>query len=136
MFLVAILTGEVPRPSWLLVVPFFFIQSVFNAGLALMSARAVHHVPDVQQILPIVFRLGFYFSGVVFNVSAYIDGKWYELLFRLNPLYCFIEIHRGAILAGVQLDWSLVAIACGWTVFALTAGFWWFRGAEDSYGAL
>lgn len=136
MFVVALLTGETPAVEWLLVIPFFIVQTVFNAGVALMAARAVHHVPDVQQVLPIAFRLGFYFSGVLFNVSAYIDGKWYELLFRLNPLYCFIEIHRGAILGGVTLDWTLVAIACAWTVFALVAGFWWFRRAEDSYGAL
>lgn len=134
MFFVALATGEPPAPSWLLVLPFFVIQTAFNAGLAMITARAVSHLADVQQILPFIFRLGFYFSGVLFNVNAYVDGKSYEIVFRLNPLYCFLEIYRGAILEGHELDWALAAIAAAWSVGILVVGFWWFRRAEDSYG--
>ncbi len=134
MFLVALATGESPALGWLLVVPFFVIQTAFNAGLAMITARAVSHFADVQQILPFIFRLGFYFSGVLFNVNAYVEGKSYELIFRLNPLYCFLEIYRGAILGGTTIDWALVAIASGWSVGILIVGFWWFRRAEDTYG--
>lgn len=134
MLLVAVLTGETPALSWLLVFPFFLIQSAFNTGLAMITARAVSHLADIQQVLPFIFRLGFYFSGVLFNLEAYIDGKSYELLFRLNPLYCFIEINRGALLEGSPLDWSLVGIAAAWAIGLLVVGFWWFRQAEDSYG--
>ncbi len=134
MFLVALATGESPALSWLLVVPFFLIQTAFNAGLAMITARAVSHVADIQQVLPFVFRLGFYFSGVLFNVNAYVEGKSYEIVFRLNPLYCFLEVYRGAILEGTAIDWALVAIATGWTLGIVVFGFWWFRRAEDSYG--
>ncbi len=134
MFLVALVTGEPPALSWLLVVPFFLIQTAFNAGLALITARAVSHVADVQQVLPFIFRLGFYFSGVLFNVNAYVEGKSYEIVFRLNPLYCFLEVYRGALLEGTTIDWSLLAIAVAWSVGILVIGFWWFRRAEDSYG--
>lgn len=134
MFMVALATGESPALTWLLVVPFFVIQTAFNAGLAMITARAVSHLADVQQILPFIFRLGFYFSGVLFNVNAYVEGKSYELIFRLNPLYCFLEIYRGAILGGTAIDWALVAIASGWSVGILVVGFWWFRRAEDTYG--
>lgn len=134
MFLVALATGEPPALRWLLVVPFFVIQTGFNAGLAMVTARAVSHVADIKEVLPFVFRLGFYFSGVLFNVNAYIEGKSYETIFRLNPLYCFLEINRGAILEGHAIDWELVAIATAWALGILVVGFWWFRAAEDSYG--
>lgn len=134
MFLVALLTGESPALSWLLIVPFFVVQTAFNAGLAMITARLVSHLADVQQILPFIFRLGFYFSGVLFNVNAYVEGKSYELVFRLNPLYCFLEIYRGAILGGTSIDWTLVAIATAWSFGLLVVGFWWFRRAEDTYG--
>ena len=134
MFIVALSTGETPELSWFLVIPFMAIQAVFNAGLALVVARAVNHLADIQQVLPIIFRLGFYFSGVLCNVEAYIDGRSYETLFRLNPLYCFLEINRGAILGGTDLDWALVLTAAIWALVAIVFGLWWFRKAEDSYG--
>ena len=134
MLFVALATGERPGFEWLLVVPVFVVQTIFNAGLAMIAARSVSHVPDVQQVLPFVFRLGFYFSGVLFNVTAYVDGKSYELLFRLNPLYCFLEIYRGALLAGSSIDWVLVATAVAWSLASIVFGLWWFRRAEDTYG--
>lgn len=134
MLLVAVLTGEAPALSWFLIVPFFVIQITFNAGVAMIAARAVNRVADVQQVLPFIFRLGFYFSGVLFNISAYVEGKSYEFVFRLNPLYCFLEINRGAILEGAIVEWDLVAIAAAWSAFAIVFGLFWFRRAEDTYG--
>ncbi len=127
-------TGDAPQLSWLLIIPFFGMQTAFGAGLAMITARAVSHLADIQQVLPFIFRLGFYFSGVLFNVNAYIDGKSYELLFRLNPLYCYLEIYRGALLESAVVDWELFGIAAAWTLAVLVGGFWWFRRAEDSYG--
>ncbi|MDW3216954.1 MAG: ABC transporter permease [Ilumatobacteraceae bacterium] len=134
MFVVALLTGEPVSASWLLVIPFFVVQTAFNAGLAMITARSVSHLADVQQVLPFIFRLGFYFSGVLFNVNAYVDGKSYEIIFRLNPLYCFLEIYRGAVLEGNVIDWQLAMIAGAWSAVLLVGGLWWFRRAEDSYG--
>lgn len=134
MLVVALLTGEPPRLAWLLVIPVMAIQALFNLGLALVTARAVHAVLDVQQILPFVFRLGFYASGVLFNVNAYMEGRSYGWVFKLNPMYCFIEINRGLILSGFRVDGDLVVIALLWTVVALVGGLLWFRAGEDSYG--
>lgn len=134
LFLVALATGEPPQLTWLLMAPFMLIQLVFNAGLAMVAARAVSRVADIQQVLPVIFRLGFYFSGVLFNVDAYVDGKSYELLFRLNPLYCFLEINRGAVLEGSDIDVALVATAAAWSIASIVFGLWWFRRAEDTYG--
>lgn len=135
MFVVALATGESPSWTWLLVPLAFTVQAVFNAGLALVAARAAHRVADVQQVLPFVFRLGFYASGVLFNVNAYMENKSYRLIFELNPLYCFVEINRALILDYGPIDGRLVLIASAWTVVAAVVGFTWFRAGEDSYGA-
>lgn len=134
MLVVAVSTGEPITAMWLLLVPFYFVQVAMNAGVALIAARLAHHLPDVQQILPFVFRLGFYASGVLFNVNAYLDGSSWAVLFKFNPAYCLIEVNRGIMLQGTALDWELAAIACGWAVLFAVAGFVWFRLAEDSYG--
>jgi teichoic acid transport system permease protein len=134
MFVMVTLSGEQPKLSWLLVIPFLGLQAIFTAGFALAMARAVSHVYDVSQILPFLFRLGFYASGVLFNVNSFIEGKSWRLLFEINPLYCFIEINRAVVLDGGTLDLSLLVTAVAWTVVVAVGGLLWFRAAEDSYG--
>lgn len=134
MFIVAMLTGEAPALTWLLVIPLFAVQVVFTAGVALVTARMVSHLADVEQLLPFIFRLGFYASGVLFNVNAYLADSQYRVLFELNPLYCFIELNRGFILEGSIIDWKLAATASAWSIASIVCGFLWFRRAEDSYG--
>ncbi len=134
MLAVALITGEPLGFAWFVLIPVFVVHGVFNAGLALVTARVSHRLPDVQQVLPFIFRLGFYASGVLFNISAYVESSNYRLLFELNPLYCFIEINRGILLQDRSVPFDLVGIAAIWTVVAAVGGFWWFRAAEDRYG--
>lgn len=134
MFVAAAATGEPPSLLWFFVIPVILLQTILSAGLALIAARATSHVPDVLQVLPFVFRLGFYGSGVLFNVNVYVEDSAWRLLFELNPLYCFIEINRSLILDGRTVDWSLVLIACVWAFGAAVLGFTFFRAGEDSYG--
>ncbi len=134
IFAVAFLTGQPPRWQWVLLVPIVAVQSVFNLGLGMVVARATAHVRDVQQVLPFIFRLLFYGSGVIFNVSAYAEGnRTMEILFALNPLYCFISVARWAILDGYEVLPEMLIFGSLWTVGLLIFGFLWFRAGEGSY---
>ena len=96
-----------------------------------ISTLVWRNVADVQQVLPFIFRLGFYASGVLFNVEAYVEThRW---MFDLNPMYCFITINRWAVLGG-ELDPVIVASIAVWTVVIAMAGVLWFRRGEDRYG--
>ncbi len=132
MFAVAILTDERPSASWLLVFVIFAFQGLFNLGLSLIAARAANHVADIQQLLPFLFRLGFYASGVLFNVESYVQSD-YRLLFELNPMYCYIQLYRAVIL-GMPASTTIIVSALAWTFGALVVGFIWFRRGEESYG--
>lgn len=128
---VPLITGEPLRWTMLLVVPLFVVQTCFNSGVACIAARATNHVADVQQVLPFIFRLGFYASGVLFNVEAYVEThRW---MFDLNPMYCFITLYRWAVFGGDLDSWILVSTPL-WTVGIVLVGFLWFRRGEDQYG--
>lgn len=133
MVFVAYAAGESPSLRWLAVAPLFLGQSIMNTGFAMVTARAAHHFRDVQQILPFVFRLGFYGSGVLFDVNAYMDKSDLKWVFQANPLYCYIELYRWALLDR-DIDPILLVSASAWTVGAFVFGFFWFRQAEGSYG--
>src|SRR5690606_35446774 len=98
MFGVCLITGESARVTWLLVPVLVLAQMVLNLGLALGVARWGDAFPDVQQMLPFVFRLLFYASGVIFMVDAYVEHAKRRLLFALDPFYGYVAMFRWAIL--------------------------------------
>lgn len=129
---VAVVTGETPSPRWLLLIPVMGLLAIFNLGAALYAARATSVVRDVQQILPFVFRILLYASGVLFSAAEYAEGS-YRWFFTLNPVYAFLTVARWTIL-GSDVSRSLLLSAGTWTVVATVTGFLWFRAGEASYG--
>jgi teichoic acid transport system permease protein len=129
---VAVVTGETPSPRWLLLIPVMGVLAIFNLGAALYAARATSVVRDVQQILPFVFRILLYASGVLFSAAEYAEGS-YRWFFTLNPVYAFLTIARWTIL-GSDVSPSLLLSAGIWTVVLTVTGFLWFRAGEASYG--
>lgn len=133
MYVIAMLDGVGPSTRWLAIVPIVAIQFLFSLGAAMLAARATTHFSDVQQILPFIFRLILYASGVIFSVDAYVDGdsptRW---LFTLNPVYCFITLGRWSVMGG-EFQADLLLSCLVWTVALLVVGFLWFRAGEERY---
>lgn len=131
---VTLLSGEPPRWSWLLLPAIVLLQTLFNVGAALVAARSTHSFRDIHNLLPFVFRLLFYASGVLFSVDSYVTGERARFLFVVNPLYDVIALYRWAVL-GIG-DVGAEAIALGvWTVALLVGGLAWFRRGEALFGA-
>lgn len=133
MYVILLIGGESPRWTWLLFPVIISFQFIFNLGAAMVAARLTSHFRDTTQILPFFFRLLLYGSGVIYNVDAYVeDNPAIDLLFTLNPMYCYLTISRWAMLGG-SLDGSVVISALVWTFGLCAFGFVWFRAAESSY---
>ena len=133
IFVVALVQGVAPSPLWLMVIPILGLQFLFNTGISLVAARLTHIFRDIQNILPFIFRLFFYGSGVLFSVQAYVEDPTLRWLFYVNPLFCILTLYRWAIL-GMPADLYEVASLLIWSSLAIIAGFWWFRKGEASYG--
>lgn len=132
MLAVTLATGEQPRMSWLLIPAILALQLVFTLGASLIAARAANQVVDIQQVLPFIFRLLLYGSGVLFLIDAYVQDSKYRLLFELNPFYGIVSIWRWVVL-GYEIDSLLVWFTAIVSVLTLLFGFWWFRRGERSY---
>ena len=129
---VALVLGEAPRLTWVVLPVLVAWQMLFNLGCAMIAARLTTHFRDTQQLLPFVFRLLLYGSGVIFAVDAYVTNRSLELIFVLNPVYGFIEMARWAIM-GSGVSAEVVASVAIWTAVVLVGGFFWFKAAEHSY---
>ena len=66
-------------------------------------------------------------------MAAYVDeGSAAELLFILNPLYCFLSMGRWCVM-GTELDSILILSAVIWSFVLFVGGFHFFRAAEERY---
>lgn len=131
MLAVPLITGEPILATWAVLPAIIALHMLFATGLGTIASRAAFHVPDLENLLPFLFRLGFYASGVIFLVDAYVASK-YRWLFVGNPMYCFVALYRWAVL-GYDLDSMVLPSAVVWTVSVVIFGFFWFRQAENRY---
>lgn len=133
IYLVALLSGATISAAWLALIPLMALQLLFNFGAALVAARATNSVRDVTQLLPFIFRLLLYMSGVLFDVSRYVDGKSWAWIFDINPIYCIVTLTRWSVLGGEFRVDLLITFAI-WSVVMAVVGLTWFRSGEGDYG--
>ncbi|MFJ4715788.1 ABC transporter permease [Streptomyces sp. NPDC088785] len=133
--------GVPPGPSWILLLPVLALQSVFNAGLALVMARLGARTPDLNQLMPFVLRVWMYLSGVMFSLSDKLPKTDLPTVLQhavqLNPAAVYIDLMRFALIDSFTADnlpphvW---AVALGWALLAGVGGFIYFWKAEETYG--
>ncbi|MCW4466201.1 ABC transporter permease [Glutamicibacter sp. MNS18] len=135
MFIYAMILGTWPTWSWLLIIPLIAVFTVFNMGVALVCARITVHIRDFTQILPLISRVLFYTSGVLFSVDRILGmWPWMVTVFDFHPIYQTLSIARGVIMDTEPYDpmgWVVVSV---WAILLLIFGMVYFWKAEERYG--
>ena len=133
MSIVVLAYGNWPNFKWLLILPVFIIQNTFSLGIGLIGARINHSYRDLENLLPFVFRLLFYISGVLYSVDSVVEDDFWRAIFLLNPMYCLVSLWRW-VLVGTSTG-EEVWLATGiWSFLALVVGLAFFRSRETTYG--
>jgi teichoic acid transport system permease protein len=132
---VALVTGEGVSQRWLALPLVLLVHSALNLGGAFVAARLNDSFRDVQQIIPFLFRLGMYASGVMFDIQRYAaDGpSWVRTFIHWNPLVQVVQVYRWLFL-GTPLDVGAVVRYVAIAGLLLVVGFRFFRSAELRYG--
>jgi ABC-2 type transport system permease protein len=124
LLLFAVAAGADVNWRIVLLVPALVLQAVLVLGLGLLLAPLVVLVRDLERIVRIAMRMGFYATPVIFAVSD-VPAPWAGL-FALNPLSGIFELCRAGFFPE-QLDWAHVGLSVavstavlvlGWSVFA------------------
>lgn len=137
LFLIVLVTGIRPTFQWFLLVPLCLTYFVFNAGLALITARLTVHFRDLSELLPFVTRLLFYTSGIFFSFEKrFSDFPTLLKIVDFQPIHEFMELARSILITGedytVNMNYWLYAVA--WSVVVLIFGVVFFWAAEERYG--
>lgn len=133
VMLTALLDGANLGLRTLLLPVVILVTALFTLGVGLAAARAGAALTDLSQVLPHLFRILFYMSGVLFAVDRFISNETVLGLFALNPFFCTISAARWSLM-GEPLPGLVVLSLAIWTVVALTAGLAYFRRAEHRFG--
>lgn len=135
MFIYAMILGTTPKWSWFMIIPLIALFAVFNMGVALICARITVHVRDFTNILPLVGRILFYTSGVLFSAERLLSHwPWMVTVFDYHPLYQTLTIARGLIMNNSPYDPSAWWVVAVWAVCTLVVGLLYFWKAEERYG--
>lgn len=140
MFAIVLLTGEGLSNAWLTLPALFLLQLAFCLGASFLTARAADKFRDTLNILPFLFRLVFYGSGVLYAVDVrfgdFLGNPWVVRFFIANPFYALISLWRDALMTTQHVDnvgWLWVS-AVGWSIGLLIVGLLVFRAGEKEYG--
>ncbi|WP_169786686.1 ABC transporter permease [Nitriliruptor alkaliphilus] len=136
MVAVVLLSGQPLTLEWLLLPLVVAPLLVFTLGGTFISARLTDKVRDLENILPFLFRLGFYGSGVIFSVDGYLTNPAYRRLFLANPFYVYITLVRDVMMVEYTTEYLvwLWSSAIAWAVVVFVVGLLIFRAGEREYG--
>ena len=134
LYVVALLDGVELRWAMLLFPLTLVPITLVNAGFSFMSARIGSTIPDLKDILPHLFRLLLYTSGVIFSIDNMIGSETVRLLMKANPVYLSIAISRWSML-GLALSNNEILALVAWCVVLPIVGFTAFRAGEHTYGS-
>jgi ABC-2 type transport system permease protein len=107
-----------------LLLPGIVLMAILVLGIGLLLAPLVVLVRDLERIVRIALRLGFYASPVIFAVSD-VPEPW-NAVFAFNPLAGVFELCRAGFFPGA-VNWGHVGLSAvvslgllllGWSVFA------------------
>ncbi|MFF5296933.1 ABC transporter permease [Paractinoplanes globisporus] len=136
---IVLVTGEPLTWEWLLLVPALILQTIFNAGFAMLVGRLGSTLHDLRQLIPFIMRVWMYSSAVLYPVTqftAHLHG-WKLALVEANPMLVYIELMRHALMENVTLAGTpmrLWTLAIFWAIVMGIGGYAYFWRGEKGYG--
>jgi teichoic acid transport system permease protein len=114
-YLITLPLGEAALGYRLLYLPFVVaLHSLFNLGLACLSARLVIPFRDINNLIPYVNRIWLYITPIIWPLS-FLDGASDRVnsLIQANPMFHMVGLYRAVLfntpIHMSDLIWSIVS---------------------------
>jgi lipopolysaccharide transport system permease protein len=123
------ISGDFPGWTFLALLPVLAVQILFSIGLAMVLGVLNVFFRDVGQFFGIVLQFWFWFTPVVYPVTAL--PQQYRAWLSLNPMAAVIQAYQGILLNGQMPAWrsllpvtllALLLCALGMHLFRKRAG--------------
>ncbi len=124
--------------TWKVVYAVFpvIVMLFFSFGVSLILSTLNVFFKDIENIYDVFSLLLFYATPIVYTFDRldYGADSWQLSLLKLNPLYGFVEMFRGAVLYGGDFsEMNAFLYSCGLTLVVLVIGVVMFRKNQDKF---
>jgi teichoic acid transport system permease protein len=121
--------------QWLLIVPATLLMLLFGVGSSMLAARMTVQFPDLNKLLPFLFRLAFYASGVFFSIEKILANYPVALeIMRFNPYSSFMDLARGLLIRDYSVNAATWWICAGWAILLPLISIVLFWRVEERHG--
>ena len=115
------------------IIPILILISIFTFGVCVILSHFGVFIEDLSNIISILLKLVFYFSGIFYSVSQRIPAPYGELMAKLNPAAFFIEESRKVLLYGIHMNFGIYAIWFAISIIVCIIGIRLIYKNENNY---
>ncbi len=124
-------------PNLVFAIPAILVLFLFTLGVGMILATLSVFFKDIENIYDVFCLLLFYVTPIVYTVDRLGKGPTTQFILKLNPMYGFIEMFRGAVIHGgdffTYFDMNQFWYCCGITALVLVIGFGMFYKKQDEF---
>ncbi|MFC3492236.1 ABC transporter permease [Glycomyces rhizosphaerae] len=119
---------------WL--IPAILVQTMLLAGMTFILAGLNVLYKDVSRFLPLVMRVLFYASAIIYPVTKVSEAPtmkenpWLFDVFSTNPLIGIFSMHRAVFIPEFAPNTYQLCVAIGFSTFLMFFGRWIFYKVE------
>jgi len=130
--LIVVVFTKTPFTSAYLLLPFIIVcLVVFCMGMGMLLSAAMVYFRDTQFIWSVLSMLWMYSTPIFYPVS--IIPEKFMLLYKINPLYHFIDFSRVVIMQGVSPEPQAYLICAAYAVIMLLIGGLIFNTTQNGF---
>ncbi|KEZ52170.1 ABC transporter permease [Metabacillus indicus] len=120
-------------PSWtfVMVIPLFILQAILIMGFMMLLSSLNVYVRDIGLATPIITRLWFYLSPVIYSYHSI--GEEYQKWLILNPMTGILDGYRRILLHGEMPDIMPLIYTLGFSLVIFVVGFTVFNKLEKKF---
>lgn len=130
--LIVVIFTKTPFTSAYLLLPFIIVcLVVFCIGMGMLLSAAMVYFRDTQFIWSVLSMLWMYSTPIFYPVS--IIPEKFILLYKINPLYHFIDFSRVVIMQGVSPEPQAYLICAAYALIMLLIGGLIFNTTQNGF---
>ena len=131
LIVVALISGLLPTPAYILSLYAFVCLALFCLGLGMLLSAAMVFFRDIQFLWGVLTTIWMYLTPIFYPVSALPEAA--QRIVMMNPLYYYVTFVRTCIIDGVSPEPVMYAQCLLYAIAALVIGAWVFKKNQDKF---
>ncbi len=128
LFVLAAIIGAHLTPALVILPLAFVLVFLFSIGMALAMSVLTVYFRDAQQIVGILLQAGYYLTPIIYPIT--IAPERYQWVFKLNPMFYFVEMFRKPIYEGVFPSLHTIGVSAACAAVSIVIGMYVFNKYE------